>query len=417
MVFFPGGNFQQGTAGFDFYDGRFMVQRGNVIVVTVNYRLGALGWIYTAKSLRGNYGLQDQRVALKWVKDNIQYFGGDPNQVTIFGQSAGATSVCVHLTSSKSAGLFTKAIIESNPLTLPMKTVNDATAEGDLLLKSTGCTDDLQCLRKLSLDKILDAQDIINKNVNFESVLESFYPWTPIIDGVDVTVNPLVGFQSGNYQKVPIMIGSVNNEATLFIYKASKSEINDLEYIGAVEYIFGLITGSKVLYRYPPRPFFGDKRPCLGDLGTDYIFLCPGRNLTLSVANDKVSPIYYYHYNHICSFAPQIWIPDFRECLKYVCHSEELILLWGTPPLAGLNYTKDEQVLSNLLIDYWTNFVRNGDPNKGNQVPNWPPYSSSAKSNMKFQVPQSIVETNWDNEDCNFFDSVGYHFGWELNEK
>jgi len=257
-------------------------------------------------------------------------------------------------------------------------------------------------LQKLPIDTILQAQEAINKHINFRSVLEMFYPWTPRIDGKEITGQPLELIQQGKFTKVPVMLGAVTNEAILFIYKASKYEINDIEYIGAVEYVFGIIAGARVLYRYPPVPFIGDKRAALGNLGTDYIFLCTNRNLSLNLAQNN-NQVYWYHYDHTISFANQVWPPNYTECVDYVCHAEELLVQWGTPPLAGFTYTSDEQLLSYLIIDYWTNFARNGDPNTGNKVQSWPNFSSKNMTALLFQTPVSRVEINWRNDECNFF--------------
>lgn len=131
MVFIHGGHFDQGASG-DFvllsflhlgcilYDGANFVTKGNVILVTLNYRLGALGWLVT-NDFGGNFGFQDQQLALNWVQKNIAFFGGDPNQVTLFGQSAGGTSIRGHLVAPSSGGLFHRAIIQSDPASLPMQ--------------------------------------------------------------------------------------------------------------------------------------------------------------------------------------------------------------------------------------------------------------------------------------------------------
>jgi len=273
----------------------------------------------------------------------------------------------------------------------------------------------MDTLQKLSLDTILDAQTAINKNVNFRSILEMFYPWTPRIDGKELTGYPMQLIQEGKFPSMPIMIGTVTNEAILFIYKASASPINDLEYIGIVEYVFGITTGARVLYKYPPTPFFGDKRPAVADLGTDYIFLCSTRNMTFNLAKSNKN-VYLYRYDHTISFANQVWSPNYTECVDYVCHAEEILTEFGTPILGGFKYTKDEQVLSNLFMDYWTNFARNGNPNIGNKVMDWPSYSMSNMTSLLLQTPMSSVEVDYRSEDCNFFDGTGYHHGWRLNK-
>ena len=112
MVFFHGGNFKQGWSGGVLYDGTTLVNTTGVVLVTVNYRLGALGWAYTGKTINGSYGLRDQRAALAWVRMNIAAFGGDAGSVTVFGQSAGASSIGTHLVTPDSAPLFDRAIMQ-----------------------------------------------------------------------------------------------------------------------------------------------------------------------------------------------------------------------------------------------------------------------------------------------------------------
>ena len=120
MVWFHGGRYEQGSASDILYDGSFMANASGVIIVTANYRIGVLGFLVTG-SLQGNYGWQDQRSVLLWVQNNIANFGGDPNSVTVFGQSVGGISTALHLTSPSSVGLLHKAIIQSDPFTLPVK--------------------------------------------------------------------------------------------------------------------------------------------------------------------------------------------------------------------------------------------------------------------------------------------------------
>lgn len=123
MLFIHGGSFEFGTAGCDLYRANNLTTVGNVVVITFNYRLGALGWLYHGDGdiYQGNYGLEDQWLAMKWVQTNAKAFGGDPRRVTLWGQSAGAIAVGVHMAAPISAPFFHQAIMESNPLTLPDK--------------------------------------------------------------------------------------------------------------------------------------------------------------------------------------------------------------------------------------------------------------------------------------------------------
>lgn len=346
----------------------------------------------------------------------IHAFGGDPNSVTIFGQSAGATSTIVHLLSPKSQGLFHRAIIQSDPATLPLKNLKSAHLQGNQFLKFTNTTDDIQALRKLDVNTIVQAQIDIDKTLNLPSPLETFLPWTPLIDNDDVIDNPLYAAQQLRVPKnIPVMIGGVTNEALLFIYEAAKKKVTDAEYIAVIGLIFGLQDGAKVLQKYPP-PVFGDKRPALGYLGSDYVMLCSIRNVTENLANANPENVWLYHYDHAESF--DIWGPNYTECPGKVCHGADLLLLWGTAELQpGIHYTPQEQELVNLMIDYWTNFAKSGNPNIGNPVPNWPAYSKKYLQNMRFKTPKSEIEKGWRGSECEFFDQLGYHHGWHYPEQ
>ena len=160
MVFLHGGAFQQGAARRPEYDGRRLAGRGTV-VVTLNYRLGALGFLVSSSDrLSGNFGLMDQRAALHWIKDNIQHFGGDPDNVTLFGESAGAVMTVLHLMMDGAGSLFHKAIIQSNPLGLQFRSVVVADFIGEALKRFVDCRD-LSCLRSERVEEIMRAQSML----------------------------------------------------------------------------------------------------------------------------------------------------------------------------------------------------------------------------------------------------------------
>jgi carboxylesterase type B len=164
VVFLPGGNFRQGAASTLLYDSRYWVRATPFVMVTVNYRLGALGWL-VQEDIPRNLGILDQRLALQWVADNAAVFGGDAGRITLMGQSAGATSIGYHLLSSRSVGLFQQVVSESNPLALPLKNPADGRRFGDVFMKHLNCPHgDTACLRNASVPAIVAAQDATNKH-------------------------------------------------------------------------------------------------------------------------------------------------------------------------------------------------------------------------------------------------------------
>lgn len=282
---------------------------------------------------------------------------------------------------------------------------------GAKYLKSLGCSDDIQCLQRASVDDIIKAEVVIDKTIQYFRLLQTFYPWTPILDGIEFSEQPLTAFQHGRFQQMPIIMGSVSNETLLFIYEAAKKPINDFEYIGVVEAIFG-IQGYSVLQEYKSSlSYFSDYRHHVAHLGDDYIFLCTLRNVSINAS--KRVPVYLYHFDHIISFSKQFWPNNYAECVDAVCHAEELPFVFGTPTLDNYHFDSNEIKLSNLMIYYWTNFAISGDPNFPNrQNLNWSPYSNS-RSNLRFMTPSSVIETGWRESKCNFFDNkIGYHHGW-----
>jgi len=416
MIWIPGGNFQQGTSGTTLYDGRFIANTTGVIVITINYRLGALGWIATKDTLKGNYGFRDQRLAMKWVIKNIAAFGGNPSDITVVGQSAGASSIAGHLTSPYSRGLFQKAIIMSNPVTLPMKPLSRIQEDGATFLGFLKCEDNIECLRSKDVADIVAAEVKFNKDTlhDVTHILELFYPWTIAVDGDEVPQDPYYAFLSGNYHKIPTIIGDVSEEAVPFIYLSLNFTVNDAEYVAGLTAIFGL-DAARVLEKYPPKPFVGDKRPQLAKLGTDYIFACSQQNATSAIASRSPGQVYYYEYAHPLSF--DAWGPRYTHCIGHVCHGAELPILFHSAnlvPAVGFNFTKDEDTLSKNLVTYFGNFIISGNPNKPMPVPlEWPLFNEGQRPAIVFDTPQVSLTSNWKSDTCrSLFDEIGYHHGY-----
>lgn len=412
MVFLPGGHFEQGMAGGDLYEGGFVVNRTNVVVVTVGYRLGALGWVTDAAvGLTGNYGLMDQRMGLEWVKRNIAAFGGDDENVTLFGQSAGATSIAAHLVSPLSEGLFHKTILQSNPFTLPMRHTNDASVLGAKFNKLIDCNS-LECLRTKSTDEILEAQHTAADKFNLTEPLVRFLPWVPTIDGHDVPLQFIDAVAEGKYHRMPVMLGTTSEEALLFIYMASNNKtVSDAAYLLFVSAIFRF-NAPKVLAQYPPKPIIGDKRPQLSILGSDYIFRCSNRYVASAMTKFN-QPVFLYDFNHTISFDAwaHFWYCRNSEGRGHVCHGAELPFVWHSS--GEFTFTREEETLSRIMIDYWTNFAKSGDPNIGLPTPvEWPIFDPYNPQNIEFESDKTKIVTRLQSRQCDFWDKMGYHHGW-----
>jgi para-nitrobenzyl esterase len=203
MVFYHGGSFVFGAGSF--FDPTQLAIQGNTIVVTINYRLGILGYLAAAAldaqsqtGSSGNYGLGDQQFALKWVQQNIGAFGGSPHKVTNFGESAGGFSVCANIVSPAAAGLFQRAITESGPCADPLPTKTTAESEGASIVSALGCNESstaatVACLRGLSVETILTEQTAVTSTAN----LAALFAFFPDVDGVLIPEEPVEAIALG----------------------------------------------------------------------------------------------------------------------------------------------------------------------------------------------------------------------------
>ncbi|EGC34913.1 hypothetical protein DICPUDRAFT_34242 [Dictyostelium purpureum] len=408
MVFIPGGRFEMGSAFAPLYEGGNIVNSSGVVLVIINYRLGAFGFLQTSSGISANVGFEDQILALQWVQENIKSFGGDPTQVTVFGESAGGTSSSLHLTSPASTGLFSKIIIESNPWSLPIKTIDQAVILGKIFANDLGCDEsDINCLYSKSAEDILLAQ---NKSQNHFSVFQpllTFLPWTPVVDGKLITDQPLSLIQKGQYNKVPVLLGTVRNEALLFVASITLN-INKIEYIGGLIDIFGLKREGEIYSLYSKFINGSNFMDTLGVVGTDYIFVCPTRNAAMYLSSDTSNPVYTYQLQHVTSFNP--YGNEYPFCAGAVCHGLELPYLFNNTQ--WFHFTPEEQVLSTQLMNYWTNFARSGNPNSPNPVNvQWTPYTKANDDMMTLDTP-NYMQSGYLNEYCSYWDQLGYEVGW-----
>ena len=230
-VFIHGGAFQNGEAGTFAYVG-FGFAQNDVILVAMNYRLGAFGFLNYG-DIEGNYGFQDQIRALQWVQDNIGSFGGDNTRVTLGGESAGAVSVMCHLVSPLSQGLFSKAIIESSPLALPFSKKKDNRFYSKFVSLSN-CKDSKDvktCLRALSSESIVKIMDdTANDIFPFPNPDIIPMPWTPSIGTVELPEHPYISMKNKQMSKVPVLVGGNLEDARIFVYGFANFTLSPLEY-------------------------------------------------------------------------------------------------------------------------------------------------------------------------------------------
>jgi para-nitrobenzyl esterase len=388
MFWIHGGGLVTG-AGSD-YDPTPLVNQG-VIVVTINYRLGYLGFFAQAAldsegHDSGNYGLMDQQFAMHWVQNNIAAFGGDPSNVTIFGESAGGHSVYCNLASPTGAGLFAQAIAESGsylifdtffpqpivPLTVGETTGNGLVPAGNSVASGLGCST-AACLRDVS-----------------NTTLVSIEPGTlyAFVDGTLLTEAPEAAFASGSFNRVPVIAGTNHDEWRIFVadqYDFSGNPILTLaEYNAAVIALWGPVLGPvvQVVYPYGAYPSGG---VALGANGTDGIFACSARNGDELLS--KFTTTYAYEFNDE-NAPPTPPIPGLTFPLG-AYHSSELQYLFNVGFFFELNGAQQE--LAQAMVSYWTTFAKNGDPNSPS-TPTWSPYTAVADQFQSLIPPTPGVE-------------------------
>ena len=421
MVFFHGGAFVFGEASD--YDPSPLATQGNVIVVTINYRLGILGYLadaalgaQSATGASGNYGLADQQFALRWVQQNISAFGGDPEKVTIFGESAGGFSVCANVVSPSAAGLFARAITESGPCTSALPTKSEAEVEGAGIAAALGCSQAsgaavVSCLRALTVPEILAVQNAITSQSSIASLTAFF----PNVDGVLIPQEPVLSLVFGQFNHVPLLMGTNHDEGRLFI--AIDFDLNPLagpltsaEYPTAVAAIAAAAVAeggsnnpqlvakitAEILKQYPLSHYAGPDL-ALSAVFTDSAFSCPS-NLALELTSFQV-PTFGYEFND--EHAPTALLPPVT--FPYgATHTDELQFLFPF----GTNLTAGEQKLATTMKAYWTTFAANGDPNLMGQ-PFWPPFFIFFDDDQSLKPATPSVEFNFANvHKCNFWTDV-----------
>jgi para-nitrobenzyl esterase len=368
MVWIHGGAFTGGSGSE--YDAGLLVQRGGVVVVTINYRLGPLGLLdlpalagEATDHSAGMYWLQDQQAALRWVRSNVAAFGGDAHNVTIFGESAGGQSVCYQLASPLSAGLFERAITESGPCLQPTQSPAAAQATGAHLAQLVGCADPaavLTCMRAVPVSTLLGAQ------VAGPTVIE---PWTPNVDGVELTAQPIDAIRSGAFNRVPVIEGTNHDEYRLFValfYDIRGMPVTATQYTTTLQTVFGA-RGPQALDLYPLSGFASPSL-ALSTVITDAIFSCPARTADMALAGTVPTYAYEFADPNAPPLIPDIVMPmgaSHASELGYVFQRQQSAL---SPP---------QRTLSDQMMSYWTSFAAGGVP-KAVGAPGWPRYAASA---------------------------------------
>jgi para-nitrobenzyl esterase len=355
MVFIHGGYFVQGGSslrihGVRPYDGERLAREG-AVVVTLNYRLGALGFMaHPALSAEspyhgsGDYGFLDQIAALAWVRDNIHLFDGDPARVMIFGHSAGAYAVAALVASPLAEGLFSRALMESGaPVT---RSLAEAEAIGARLDARVGCAD-LACLRARGAAEIVAAAP------------ESYGPdgmrYGPNVDRHVVPEPTLETIRAGRHNHLPVIVGTTADEAGSMLGSLLDRPVENADdHRRALERLFGPL-GARLASAYPAAQY---RRPAEATVAaiSAVIFTCPSRALASALAASQQEPVRRYLYRHVFRHG--------RLAALGAAHGFEVPLVFRThAPAMGFELDAEEERMADAISAYWVRFAASGDPN------------------------------------------------------
>lgn len=414
MFFIHGGNFKMGFGDGGLYNGSNLARRNGIVVVTINYRLASLGFLSSGDgNITGNFGLLDQQAALRWTHENIQFFNGNPNDITIFGQSAGGQSASIHsiIPETLKYGV-TKILAESHPFGLPLRTEKTWKGIYKSLLNHCNCTNS-DCLRKLPVDKLLVAQSLAETDIFHEltSLLSLFEPWTPTVGSKLVPDQLLHLYQQGKVNHIPIINGVVSEDGRMFVYEALDTPVPPIEYAALAIALFGDDVGPKVIKQYPVPAGVKDSRDTICHAVNDGIFHCPNWNASLSLPSAST---WFYEFRHVMSFMGNGSFGGFSPaCKGHVCHQEELVFVFYPSSsevlrMVGGTYTADEELLGQRMNSYWGDYSKNGIPGNGDpkQPLLWPPMGSDAAM-MEYDL-KDTVRYNAYKKKCAFWDQLGY---------
>ncbi|XP_052542096.1 cholinesterase isoform X6 [Tympanuchus pallidicinctus] len=413
MVWIYGGAFETGSTSLPVYDGKFLARVERVIVVSMNYRTGALGFLALPgnKEVPGNAGLFDQRLALQWVQENIASFGGNPKSVTIFGESAGSASVSYHILSPKSHPLFTRAIMQSGSANAPWTAVPASEARR----RTVALAKQLQCPTSDETELILclqdqDPKDILENEVyvvNYFSLLHIYF--CPTVDGDFLVDMPETLVENGIFKQTQILVGVNKDEGTSFLVygvpgfsKDSDSLINKTQFEVALTLSFpqaSQLAIESIIFQYTD--WENEQKPehyrdAMDDVIGDYHIICPVMEFAKKIA-EVGNNVFFYFFEHRSSKLP--W-PEWMG----VMHGYEIEFVFGLPLERRVNYTKAEEILSRSMLRYWASFAKTGNPN-GTLIngTRWPVFTSTEQKYLTLNTDASEVLTKLRAQQCRFW--------------
>ncbi len=409
LVWVHGGGFTGGAGSLALYHGARLAERGDVVVVTFNYRLGILGFCAhpglgsdDPASPRANWGLLDQVAALRWVNENIAAFGGDPDNVTVVGESAGGMSVCDLMVMPAAVGLFHRAVVQSGPpVAVSMAAAEARTAR---LLAVLGLARP-DALREVPVAALLDAQARVLAGGSAAAEADggtgvpAGLALAPVVDGTSLPEDPSAVFERGGSAPVPLLIGTNRDEAKLFLVADPQNRQPDEATVRRrLDRAFAAAgvrrSPERVLDAYrAARSARGeptDPRELWSAIETDRIFRIG--SLRAAQAHAQVAPTYSYLFT---------WESPAMHGALGACHALEIPFVFGTLDAPGMDRFagsgEDASALSQVMMDAWLAFARTGRPGHA-ALPTWPPYDSGRRATMVLGPTIEVVEGPMDQE-------------------
>ncbi len=374
LVWIHGGAFVQGSGSLPVYHGDRIARRGDVVVVTINYRLGEFGWLHLDAlgpefAGSGNCGLLDQIEALRWVQRNIAGFGGDPGNVTIFGESAGAMSVAALLGAPAARGLFHRAIAQSGAANAFL-TAEQAAETAEEYRRRAGVGDladlvDLPADRLLAVQAELAAETFADLDAALASGRPGGLRHLPVVDGVVLDRPPLEAVRAGSAADVALLTGTTAEEYQLFLVMDQRVPDDDALAAFAARTLGHRLAGEEIVAAYRADHPGASNRNIRSALLTDLIFRIPMVQLVEAQARHRDDTrVYRFDWR----------TPAFGGALG-ACHAIDLPFTFGTLDLGAMAFflgPEPPAVLATTTMDAWTAFARTGDPSTTGQV--WPAY-------------------------------------------
>ena len=382
MVWFYGGGFSGGSAAWDLFDGAALARHG-VMVVTVNYRLGVLGFLAhpeltreSGRGASGNYGLMDAIAALRWIRRNASAMGADPARVTVFGQSAGAMLISDLLVSPDARGLISGAIGESSGLFAP----TDSRAPGDSASLAAAQKNGADFAASLGATTLAQLRSLPP-----EKFLPSPFWARPIVDGWIVPVSPSEAFAAGKQADVPMLLGNNAQEAN-FPTLQPPAHTKDFEAFLTSQ--FGPF-GPRLVKAYP---FTTDEDAWQAkvDFITDLAYRWQIWSWARLQARTGKAPVFYYQFEQPEPLKDKALGRRFGTP-----HGSEELFVFQNERLPEWGWTASDRTLADQMARYWTNFARTGDPN-GPGLPRWPRFSDDRRKVMRLRtVPVAGELPGW----------------------